>query len=116
MPPADRRSIFPPRILTGWSTRSVKPNGPDGANGAARSGRPGQRVPWAQAPPILVAAVAAEAVAAGAVVVAAAAGEAAAADEMAAGVSACSASQSAHTRDDLRLGKVRIAEHQTRWR
>ena len=115
MPPADRRSIFPPRILTGWSTRSVKLNGPDGANGAARSGRPGQRVPWAQAPPILVAAVAAEAVAAGAVVVAAAAVEAAA-DEMAAGVSACSASQSVHTRDDLRLGEVRITEHQTRWR
>jgi hypothetical protein len=81
MPPADRRSTFPPRILTGWSTRSVKPNGPDGANGAARSGRQGQRVPWAQAPPILAAAVAAEVVAAGAVVVAAAAVEVAA-DEM----------------------------------
>jgi hypothetical protein len=116
MPPADRRFIFPPRILTGWSTRSVKPNGPNGVNGvngAARCGRPGQRVPWAQAPPIL----AAEAVAAGAVVVAAAAVEAAAAaDEMAAGVSACSASQSVHTLNDLRLGEVRITEHQTRWR
>jgi hypothetical protein len=64
---------------------------------------------------MLVAAVAAEAVAAGAVVVAAAA-VVAAAEEMVAGVSACSASQSVHTRDDLRLGEVRITEHQTRWR
>ena len=94
MPPADRRCIFPPRILTGWSTRNVKPTGPDGANGAARSGRPGQRAPWVQAPPILVAAAAAEAVAAGAVAVEAA-------DEMVAGVSACCASQTAHARNDL---------------
>ena len=71
MPSASRRSISRPTILTGWSTRSVKPDGPDGANnGAARSGQPGQRVLWAQAPPILVAAAAAEAVAAGAVAVA----------------------------------------------